>query len=87
MNGSRFNYEDYAYEPPVDERRGGDYYLAATPVPAPVAPAPRLAADIHVAPVESILHRPVGELIENSVLSKPVSEVLSSAVRKRRLAG
>lgn len=76
MNGSRFNYEDYAYEPVADPQES--YFLS---VRSETRPEP--AVTFVATPPESVLSKPVGELIADSVLSKPVGELLG---RKRRLA-
>ena len=80
MNGQKYDWRMYEYEPVVEETTI-DYFPAEEPTAAP------LAAPIIVTPQEGVLSRPVGELIasaresiHDSVLGKPVGELLTSAV-------
>ena len=85
VNGTRFNYEDYAWQPPAPQA-GDDAYFFTTPSAgrAPAVPSQSEPPVAFVAkPQDGVMHRPVGELISDSVLSKPVGELIG---RRRRSA-
>lgn len=81
MNGTRFNYEDYAWQPPAPQAGDNAYFFAA--VKTPVAPQPEPQAAFVAKPQDGVLHRPVGELIADSVLSKPVGDLIADSVLSR----
>lgn len=83
MNGQKYDYSLYEYEPVVEEFTSG--YFVKDTAPAPVHEQ-ALAQTIVGAPTEGMLFRPVSEVfsaargsINDSVLSKPVGELLTSA--------
>ena len=81
MNGQKYNYSDYEWEPVEEELSLGYYVEDSSAATVPVQAAP-LAPQITVTPPDSVLSRPVGELIAaaresigESVLSRPVGEI------------
>ncbi|HVF21077.1 MAG TPA: hypothetical protein VNA14_12670 [Mycobacteriales bacterium] len=84
MDGQKYDWKMYEWEPVVDQSSVDAYFQTETP-PADIAAAAGapLAAPIVVVPPESVLSRPVGELLTaavgDSVLARPVGELLVSA--------
>jgi len=83
MNGAKYDVSLYEWQP---EPEVGKNDFFAAPVVAAAAPPVVLETHIVAAPPESVLARPVGELLASArqavggtVLGRPVSEVLSDA--------
>ncbi len=82
MNGQKYDYSLYEYEPVVEEHND-TYFVPEATVVLPEQP---LAQNIVGAPVDGVLFRPVSEVfsaargsLNDSVLSRPVGELMSSA--------
>ena len=85
MNGQKYDYRLYEYEPVVEDDGATGYFVQETVFTVPQQP---LAQSIVAAPPDGVLFRPVSEVFSSArgslnnpdnVLSKPVGELLSSA--------
>lgn len=85
MNGTRIDYEMYAWQPETDKRSAAADYFVSDGPPPPSAVSATQGMTVVPAARESVLSRPVGDVLNSvvgdSVLSRPVSEVLSSVAR------